>query len=162
KSMLATDVQPNRLTRAKSQIAALLDNLSTNRVGIVAFAGDATVMCPLTPDVDAAKLFLDIIDPDNMPKPGTNIQRAVEAVASLLAERLLLVMAKATDGRYFRSQTVNLNQLVASLEQLRKRSIGGGEYVEYEERYQAFLLPAFLLIYLGLLMSDRRGAWFAW
>src|SRR5262249_28526087 len=83
KSMLATDVAPNRLARAKTEIAALLDNLSTNRVGIVAFAGDAQVMCPLTPDVEAAKLFLDIIDPDNMPKPGTNIEKAVAAAASL-------------------------------------------------------------------------------
>src|SRR5436190_14988660 len=40
-------------------------------------------MCPLTPDVEAAKLCLDIIDPDNMPKPGTNIQRAIEVAASL-------------------------------------------------------------------------------
>jgi len=233
KSMRATDVRPDRLTRAKSQIAALLDNLSTNRVGIVAFAGDAQVMCPLTPDVDAAKLFLDIIDPESMPKPGTDIQHAVEAAASLfdpksegsrvlllvtdgesldgdpaaatklaveqgiriyavgigtlegstipesqsgstsykkddkdqivvsrLAERLLLVMAKATDGRYFRSETVNLGEVVASLDRLQKHAIGGGEYVEYEERYQAFLLPAFLLLFLGLLMSDRHGAWF--
>ncbi|HEY6194427.1 MAG TPA: VWA domain-containing protein, partial [Candidatus Eisenbacteria bacterium] len=233
KSMLATDVTPNRLTRAKTEIAALLDNLSTNRVGIVAFAGDARVMCPLTTDVEAAKLFLDIIDPDNMPKPGTNIQSAVEAAASLfdpgaetskalvlvtdgesldgdpaatirlavgeririfavgvgtlqgstipetqgtgtrykkdkddkivvsrLAERLLLVMAKATDGRYFRSESINLNDLVAALDQLEKREIGGGEYVEYEERYQAFLLAAFLLSFAGLLISDRRGAWF--
>jgi Ca-activated chloride channel family protein len=233
KSMRATDIKPDRLTRAKSQIAALLDNLSTNRVGIVAFAGEAQVMCPLTPDVDAAKLFLDIIDPESMPKPGTNIQHAVEAAASLfdpksegsrvvllvtdgdnldgdpaattrlaveqgirifavgvgtpegstipesqggsttykkddkdqivvsrLAERLLLVMAKATDGRYFRSETVNLEQVVAALDRLQKGAIGGGEYVEYEERYQAFLLPAFLLLFLGHLMSDRRGAWF--
>jgi len=233
KSMLAADVTPNRLTRAKTQIAALLDNLNTNRVGIVAFAGDAQVMCPLTPDVEAAKLFLDIIDPDNMPRPGTNIQTAVVAAASLfdpgvetskalvlvtdgeslegdpaattrlatdegirifavgvgttegatipesqgagtsykkdkddkivvsrLAERLLLVMAKATDGRYFRSETINLNSLVAALDQLQKKAIGGGEYMEYEERYQYFLLAAFLLIFVGLLISDRRGAWF--
>lgn len=233
KSMLATDVSPNRLSRAKTQIASLLDNLSTNRVGIVAFAGDAQVMCPLTPDVEAAKLFLDIIDPDNMPRPGTNIQRAVEAAASLfdpreetskalvlvtdgesldgdpvaatrlaaqmgirifavgvgtlqgstipesqgagttykkdqddkivisrLAERLLLVMAKATDGRYFRSESINLDNLVAALDQLEKKAIGGGEYVEYEERYQIFLLAAFLLILTGTLISDRKGGWF--
>lgn len=234
KSMLATDVAPNRLTRAKSQIAALLDNLSTNRVGIVAFAGDAQVMCPLTTDVEAAKLFLDIIDPDHMPHPGTNIEKAVETSAGLfdpghessralvlvtdgetldgdpaaavraaaeagvrlfavgvgtaqgstipetegggthykkdehdqivvsrLAERLLLVMAKATDGRYFRSESINLNDLVAALDQMQKHSIGGGEYVEFEERYQPFLLAAFVLCLAGVLISDRRGGWFA-
>src|SRR5262249_56352408 len=100
KSMLATDVLPNRLSRAKTQIAALLDNLSTNRVGIVAFAGDARVMCPLTPDVEAAKLFLDIIDPDNMPKPGPNIQHAIEASASLFdpTEESSKALILVTDG----------------------------------------------------------------
>ncbi len=234
KSMLSTDVRPSRLARAKTEIASLLDNLSTNQVGIVAFAGDAQVMCPLTPDVEAAKLFLDIIDPDNMPRPGTDIPRAVETAASLfdprgegakalvlvtdgdnlqgdpaaatalavregirifavgvgtlegstvpeaqgsavsykkdkdgkvvisrLAERLLLVMAKATDGRYFRSESVNLNALVTALDQMQKKQIAGGEYVEYEERFQYFLLVAFVLIFTGLLLSDRRGAWFA-
>lgn len=233
KSMLATDVKPSRLSRAKTEIASLLDNLSTNQVGIVAFAGDAHVMCPLTPDTEAAKLFLDIIDPENMPRPGTDISRAVEAAASLfnareqgskalllvtdgdnlegdpaaataraaragirifavgvgtlegstvpesntstttykkdqddkivisrLAERLLLVMARATDGRYFRSESVNLDALAAALEQLQKKQITGGEYVEYEERYQYFLLAAFIFTFAGLLLSDRRGAWF--
>ena len=233
RSMLSTDIPPSRLERAKVQIASLLDNLSGNRVGIVAFAGSAQVMCPLTTDVEAAKLYLDIIDPSNMPKPGTNIQGAVEAAASLfgpsedaskalvlitdgdnldgdpaeatrlaladhirlfavgvgtpegstvpeagstgvsyekdekgnivmsrLGERLLLVMAKATDGRYFRSESINLDALVAALDQIQKKSISGGEYVEYEERYQSFLLIAFLLLFAGTLISDRRGAWF--
>ena len=233
RSMLATDIPPNRLSRAKTQIASLLDNLSGNRVSIVAFAGEAQVMCPLTADVEAAKLFLDIIDPGNMPKPGTNIERAIEAAASVfdpyeetskalvlitdgdnldgdpgqatrvavenhirlfavgvgtpegstipeaqatgtsyqkdkdgkivmsrLGERLLLVMAKATDGRYFRSESINLESLVTALDQIQKKAIGGGEYVEYEERYQLFLLAAFLLLFAGTLISDRRGAWF--
>lgn len=233
RSMLATDVAPNRLTRARTQVSALLDNLSTDRVGVVAFAGEAQVMCPLTPDVEAAKLFLGIIDPDNMPKPGTNIQRAIEAAASTfdpeaetsralvlvtdgesldgdltaavrlaaeqnihiyaigvgtpqgstipeagatgtsykkddqgkivvsrLAEEQLVVMAKLTDGRYFRSETINLNELVGSLDQLQKHALGGGEYVEYEEHYQAFLLVAFVLLFAGLFMSDRRRGWF--
>ena len=233
KSMLATDVNPNRLQRSKTEIASLLDNLGTDRVGIVAFAGDAQVMCPLTPDVEAAKLFLDIIEPDNMPRPGTNIQRAIETAASVfdpqdasskalvlvtdgdnldgdlatatrvaiadnirifavgvgtpegstipesgasgtsykkdkddkivvsrLAERQLLVMARATDGRYFRSESINLDNLVAALDQIHKKSFGGGDYVEYEERYQAFLLAGFILLFSGILFSDRRGAWF--
>ena len=234
KSMLATDVAPSRLARAKIQLATLLDNLSTHRVGVVAFAGEAQVMCPLTADVEAAKLFLDIIDPGNVLKPGTNIERAGDAAAGLfdpgpggskalilvtdgesldgdpgaatklaadegikifavgvgtaegstipesqgagtvykkdandkivvsrLAERLLLVMAKATDGRYFRSESINLDNLTAALDQLEKHSFGGGEYVEYEERYQVFLLPAFLFILAGLALSDRRSAWFS-
>src|SRR5262249_49329505 len=100
KSMLATDVKPSRLERAKREIASLLDDLTTNRVGIVAFAGDAQVMCPLTPDVEAAKLFLDIIDPDNMPQPGTNIQSAVETATSLFdpTEESSKALVLVTDG----------------------------------------------------------------
>ena len=70
KSMLASDVRPSRLARAKTELAAVIDALGTHQVGVVAFAGDAHVMCPLTPDVEAAKLFLDVIDPGNMPRPG--------------------------------------------------------------------------------------------
>jgi tetratricopeptide (TPR) repeat protein len=81
-------------------------------------------------------------------------------VMSRLGERLLLVMAKATDGRYFRSESINLDALTGALDQIRKKSISGGEYVEYEERYQSFLLMAFLLLFAGTLVSDRRGAWF--
>jgi tetratricopeptide (TPR) repeat protein len=81
-------------------------------------------------------------------------------VVSRLAERLLLVMAKATDGRYFRSESINLDNLVAALDQVHKKSFGGGDYLEYEERYQGFLLAGFILLYMGLLASDRRGAWF--
>src|SRR5262249_37651796 len=100
RSMLATDIAPSRLTRAKTQIASLLDNLASNRVGIVAFAGEAQVMCPLTPDVEAPKLFLDTIDPDNMPKPGTNIPGAVEAATSLFDpyEETSKALVLITDG----------------------------------------------------------------
>ena len=79
---------------------------------------------------------------------------------SRLAERTLLVMAKATDGRYFRSETMNLDNLAQALDQLKKKEIGGGEFVEYEERYQYFLAIAFALIFAGVLVSDRRGRWF--
>jgi len=83
KSMLATDVKPTRLERARTGLAALIDELTGNAVGIVAFAGDAHVMCPLTPDVDAAKLFLGIIAPDAMPVPGTDFGRAIDVAMSL-------------------------------------------------------------------------------
>ncbi len=76
KSMNSQDIKPSRLGWAKMQASSLLDNLSTNQVAITAFAGDCYVMCPMTSDVEAAKLFLDIIEPNNIPKPGTNIQKS--------------------------------------------------------------------------------------
>jgi Ca-activated chloride channel family protein len=77
KSMLARDVQPSRLERAKLELTTLLDELKGDRVAIVAFSGDAFIQCPLTSDYAAAKMFLRAIDPDSMPQGGTNIGAAL-------------------------------------------------------------------------------------
>lgn len=84
KSMLARDVQPSRLERAKLELTTLLDELKGDRVAIVVFAGEAAIQCPLTSDYGAAKLFLRAIDPDAMPQGGTNIGGAL-----LLARKVL-------------------------------------------------------------------------
>ena len=235
KSMLAQDIKPSRLSRAKTEISMLLDNLTSDRVGITAFAGDCYVLCPLTTDIDAAKLFLGIISPDVVPRPGTNLEKAVQVsnslfnpkedtykalvvftdgdnlvgdpmgaidkiksagvklfavgmgtlegspvpeldkqgnfvsykkdeeeriVMSRLSERLLLIMAKATEGRYFRTEGNYMDRLVAELDKIKKKEIGGSEHIDYEERYQYFLVPAFVLLFSGLLLSDRKGRWF--
>jgi Ca-activated chloride channel family protein len=77
-SMLAQDVAPSRLKRAKFEITKLLDKLSGDRVGLVIFGGDAFVQCPLTLDYSALKLFLDITDTSQMPIQGTDFNRAVD------------------------------------------------------------------------------------
>jgi Ca-activated chloride channel homolog len=77
KSMYARDVAPSRIERAKFELSTMLDMLKGDRVGIVAFAGDAFVQCPLTSDYAAAKLFLRAIDPETMPQGGTNIGAAL-------------------------------------------------------------------------------------
>ncbi len=87
KSMLARDVQPSRLERAKLELTTLLDELKGDRVGLVAFAGDAFVQCPLTSDYSAAKLFLRAVDPDQMPQGGTNIGDALLLVREGAGER---------------------------------------------------------------------------
>ncbi len=235
KSMLAQDVKPNRLDRAKTEIHLLLDELSGNRVGITAFAGECYVMCPLTTDIEAAKLFLDVISPDVVPKPGTDIGKAITVSASLLnrkedtykamilftdgdnlvgdpveavgaikdqgiklfavgmgtvdgspvpefdaqgnfvsykkdrdekivmsrlTERLLIVLTKVTDGKYFRTEGIYMDRLIAELDRIKKSDIGGGEYIEYEERYQYFLIPAFIFVLLGVFLNDRKGRWY--
>lgn len=80
-SMLAEDVAPNRLERAKNEIKGLVDNLSGDRVGLVLFAGDGFVQCPLTTDYDAVRLFLDVAEPSLIPTPGTNFRAAFEAAS---------------------------------------------------------------------------------
>lgn len=77
KSMYARDVTPSRLERAKLELTALLDSLKGDRVGLVVFAGDAFIQCPLTSDYAAAKLFLRAVDPESMPQGGTNIGAAL-------------------------------------------------------------------------------------
>jgi Ca-activated chloride channel homolog len=84
KSMLARDVAPDRLDRAKLELNTLLDSLKGDRVGIVAFAGDAYIQSPLTSDYAAAKLFLRAVDPEQMQQGGTNIGAAL-----LLAQNML-------------------------------------------------------------------------
>lgn len=81
-SMLATDLEPNRLERAKLNISKLVDRLKNDRIGIIVFAGDAYVQLPMTIDHAAAKLFLRTIDTDIVPSQGTAIGKAIE-----LAER---------------------------------------------------------------------------
>src|SRR5262249_59548382 len=84
KSMLARDVRPSRLERAKLELMTLLDTLKGDRVGIVVFAGDAFIQCPLTSDYAAAKMFLRAVDPEQMQQGGTNIGGAL-----LLAKQVL-------------------------------------------------------------------------
>jgi Ca-activated chloride channel homolog len=84
KSMLARDVAPDRLDRAKLELNSLLDSLKGDRVGIVAFAGDAYVQSPLTSDYAAAKLFLRAVDPEQMQQGGTNIGAALQLAQSML------------------------------------------------------------------------------
>lgn len=76
-SMQAEDVAPNRLERAKKEIKRLLDGLRGDRVGLVIFAGDAFIQCPLTTDYGAVRLFLDVADPSLIPTPGTDFSAAL-------------------------------------------------------------------------------------
>lgn len=77
-SMLAEDVSPNRLERARNEIKNLLDDLRGDRVGLVTFAGDAFIQCPLTTDYNAVRLFLDVADPSLIPTPGTDFGAALQ------------------------------------------------------------------------------------
>lgn len=78
-SMRAEDVAPNRLERAKNEIKNVLNRLGGDRVGLVVFAGDGFVQCPLTTDYNAVRLFLDVADTDLIPTPGTNFRAAMQA-----------------------------------------------------------------------------------
>lgn len=83
KSMLAADVKPNRIERAKAELLAFINELGGDRVGIVAFAGE-TMEFPMTVDYSAAALFFRDLGPQDMPVGGTAIGRALTAAQRLL------------------------------------------------------------------------------
>ena len=72
-SMAATDVKPSRMERARNELARLVEALEGNRIGIIAFAGESFMECPLTLDSGTVRLFLDTIDTGIIPTPGTSI-----------------------------------------------------------------------------------------
>ena len=78
KSMLAQDIKPNRLERAKQLISKIIDKLSDDKVGIVVFAGRAYLQMPLTTDHSAAKMYLSSASTDNVPTQGTVISQALK------------------------------------------------------------------------------------
>ena len=100
KSMLTQDVTPDRLTRAKLAITDLVRKLNGDRVGLIAFAGDAFLQAPLTLDYDAFQESLDAIDTNTIPRGGTDIASAInEAQVALGPEtksRKILILV--TDG----------------------------------------------------------------
>ncbi|MBN1931291.1 MAG: VWA domain-containing protein [Desulfobacterales bacterium] len=87
KSMLAEDMQPTRLDRAKREVFDLLNMLQGDRVGLVAFAGTAFLQCPLTIDYETFHLFLNTLTPDFLPVGGTDIAAAIQTALSGFNEK---------------------------------------------------------------------------
>jgi len=76
-SMLAQDIKPDRLSRAKQALFKLIDKLEGDRIGIVIFAGKAYTQLPITTDYAAAKMFVSTISPKDIPSQGTAIGEAI-------------------------------------------------------------------------------------
>ncbi len=99
-SMLAEDMKPNRLTKAKQEIRGLIERLKGDRIGLVAFAGEAFVQCPLTLDYSVVEMFLDVIDVSLIPSQGTAIGDAIKVATKAFEgqERKHKVLLLLTDG----------------------------------------------------------------
>jgi Ca-activated chloride channel family protein len=100
KSMLTPDVKPNRLGRAKLAVDDLVDKLNGDGVGLLAFAGDSFLQCPITLDYDAFRECLDSLDTNTIPRGGTDIGGAIREAQSVLdaragSEKILVLI---TDG----------------------------------------------------------------
>jgi Ca-activated chloride channel family protein len=237
-SMKAEDIKPNRLEKAKFEIRNLVAKLRGDRIGLIVFAGEAYTQFPLTTDYSAANLFLDVVDVDVAPVPGTSIgsaaQRALESfdfeeattkvlviitdgentegdafeaateaakkgvliytiglgspagspiplynasgqqtdfkrdrsgavVVTKLDELSLERIAAIGSGKYFRGTNAQdeLDEIYKDINSLQKKEFGVKQFTDYEDRFQAFLLPAILLLIVEVLLSEKKVRWLA-
>lgn len=103
KSMLAEDVQPNRLARAKNFISNFVDQLKNDRLAIVVFAGRAYLQMPLSVDYSAAKLYLKTIGTESVPTQGTSISEAIDLANESFAQgdnksKALIIISDGEDN----------------------------------------------------------------
>ncbi|MDX2225772.1 MAG: VWA domain-containing protein [Verrucomicrobiae bacterium] len=109
RSMLASDVTPDRLTRARLAVLDLLNRLGGDRVGLIAFAGTAFLQCPMTIDYDAFRQSLESLDSTTIPKGGTNLGAAInEALASMKDnDQNHKILVLITDGEELEGDALN-------------------------------------------------------
>ena len=86
KSMLATDVMPNRLERSRLLVSTLIDRMQDNKTGLIVFAGEAYPQMPISNDHISAKLFLDNITTDMVSLQGTNIGAAIRLASKCFTQ----------------------------------------------------------------------------
>lgn len=231
-SMLAQDIKPNRLERAKQFLNKVVDKIGDNRVGLVVFAGQAYLQMPLSPDLAAAKMYISNLSPDIVPlqgtmlsdalricnaslnnkekkykaiilisdgedhdeKTGETMQQMVESgvvvhtigigspdgspifdpttndfkkdvngnvVISKLNEQILREIASKTQGAYqlLSNADAAATQLVADLDTMEKKNIGGSQHRDFTPYFQWFLLLAVLLLLLETLIPERKMKW---
>ena len=86
-SMLAEDLAPSRVAKARSEASSLIDRLEGDRIGVVAFSGSAAILCPLTLDHAAARIFVDALEPGVVSRAGTSLGTALEEIAAAFGGR---------------------------------------------------------------------------
>lgn len=109
RSMLAEDLKPNRLERARLGILDFVDKLEGDRVGLIPFAGSAFALCPLTLDYDAFRESLNALDTDLIPRQGTDLASAIKEAERLFDEtgnnhRVLVLL---TDGEDLQGDVID-------------------------------------------------------
>lgn len=115
-SMLAEDVVPSRLEKAKSLISRLVSNFNDDKVGLIVFAGDAFTQLPITSDYISAKMFLESITPSLISSQGTNIGEAIRlAIKSFTPqEKVGRAIIVITDGENHEGGAVEAAKEAAS------------------------------------------------
>ncbi len=114
-SMLAEDLKPNRLERAKLEVSEMMDRLEGNEIGLVLFSGAAFLQFPLTSDFATARMFLDAAQPGLISRPGTNLAEAINIAINSFnekraAQRVIIVL---TDGESHEGDVLEAAQKAA-------------------------------------------------
>ena len=102
-SMMATDVQPNRLARARFRIDDLLKQSGDTQTALIAYAGDAFVVAPLTDDANTVRNLVDALDPDVMPVRGNSTSRAIATAVNLIHQAGLQCTVTCSGGSWRRA-----------------------------------------------------------
>lgn len=115
-SMMAQDIQPNRLEKAKQVLSKLIDDMTNDKVGLVVFAGDAYTQLPITVDYVSAKMFLSSINTQMVPRQGTAIGSAIDLCIKSFGEKQSnagRVIVLITDGENHEDDAVGAAKLAA-------------------------------------------------
>jgi len=128
KSMLAEDVAPNRLEKAKQLVTQIINNLVSDRVGIIAYAGKAFPQLPITTDYAAAKMFLQSMNTDMLSSQGTAINEAIRLAMTFFDDeeqtnRILIIISDGEDHSNVASEVAEK----AGAEGIRIFTIGVGD-----------------------------------
>ena len=128
KSMLAEDIAPNRLDKAKQLVAQIINNLTSDRIGIIAYAGNAFPQLPITTDYSAAKMFLQNMNTDMLSSQGTAIDEAINLARTYFddEEQTNRVLIIISDGEDHSDIAVDAAEL-AGKEGIRIYTVGVGE-----------------------------------
>ncbi len=238
KSMLAEDIKPNRLEKAKYEINNLIDRLAGDKIGVIVFSGEAYTQFPLTIDYAAAGLLLDVVDVESVPNPGTAIGSAIaqamksfnfeersskvlvimtdgennsgdaieqakaaaekgvriytiglgsssgapipvynaneqqvdfkrdrsgNIVLTKLDENSLQEIAAIGKGQYYRATNSQdeLDAIYKDINTLEKREFGAKQFTEFDDKFQYFLFTALLLMFIEVILSDKKTEWLA-
>jgi len=108
-SMDAADIKPSRLEAARGEITAFLELLQGDRVGLICFSGEPALICPLTTDDSALKIFLDSADTSTISRPGTAIAAAIQAAIKAFdpVEKRYRLVILLTDGEDHEGQVMD-------------------------------------------------------
>lgn len=127
KSMLAEDIAPNRLEKSKQLVTQIINNLASDRVGIIAYAGSAFPQLPITTDYGAAKMFLQAMNTDMVSSQGTAIKEAIELATTYFndEDQTNRVLFLISDGEDHQGQIEEIAKQ-AAMEGIRIVTIGVG------------------------------------